>query len=249
METKIISSGDSYKELLDKLNRVYPSEPFERYSDLVINSLLNKSVDMVLGESYNKRRISKRKSVLIEDDFRSRVQGIFGKWANIHNFKIHDRDIKFKTNVSGIYRNNRGRLYSLFKPSDLYITSHCLDRFEERLDTDRYNGYFTKVWDRCRLSLRADPTSLDILRESVIDSDREYSIDCKGGIIYYKTGFGILVIQSIEDIYVALTFLLYEMVEDRDRLQWKKVIGGGGVIDLLGDFLKLDSVNIVFFGD
>jgi len=241
MKAHLLKRNDPADGLLEKLNKVYPSYPFEKYPEATIIYMLNECLDEVLGKDYTKQRISKRKEKILYDRFLGKIQCKFGPWVNIHNFKIKGYDVFFNTNAAGIYNNEKGRLYAISTP-DLYITSHAMSRFEERLDTDFYLDYFEYVLERVRKQFRASATALDILRESIVTSEMEYAQ--KDNLIYYKIKFGVIVLQRIEDIFVALTFLTFEMMEAQDRLQWKKVIGMDKEVSNLADILCMETVNI-----
>ena len=125
----------------------------------------------------------------------------------------------------------------------MFATSHSLARFEERIDTDKYNEFFEFLLNRIRKNIKAEPTSLDILIETIYFSEMEYAKE--NDFIYYKTRFGIIVLQQVEDVFVVLTFLTFDMVKQKSWLKWKKIIGIQRDDPMsFGDTFKMKTVNI-----
>lgn len=203
-----------YLELLQKHFRDVST--FEKHPDAMLNIIFTKIYNRILGEDYNKKRVSKRKEKKIRDELLTIMRKKYGRWINLFNFS-------FKTPHNAVYQTNFNRVYKIKKIGTLYgspsnnmcgnvfYTSHCLERFEERVDSDCYNPLTINL----RREYKAEPTCADIIIRLVLSSNLEYAL--KDEFCYLNIHVGAIVLENLGDVFIAKTFLSPEMLKD---LQW-----------------------------
>jgi len=214
---------------------------FEKHPDAMLNILFTQTYDEVLGPNFNKKRISKRKEKLIKEKLISRLRNKYGRWINLTNFKFKSpHNLVYSTNFNRVYKvKSSGILYG--SPSqnicgNMFYTSHCLERFEERVPPLHYSPL---IEDFQRIQ-KNEPTSADIVAGLVVASNMEYAI--KPNFCYLNVRVGVLVIENFGDLFIAKTFLTPDMLND---LEWFQPLSRTKRdLNTFADFLKLESIKI-----
>lgn len=190
---------------------------YEKHPDAMMNIIFTESYQKILGPNYNKRRIGKRKEKQIKALLLERMKNKYGRWINILNFKFKNSNVAvYETNFNRVYRiKNTGILYG--SPSNhlcgnIFYTSHCLERFEERVPPEHY---FPVINELHRI-YKTEPTSADIIVALVLCSNLEYAL--KDQFCYLNVRVGVLVLEILDNLFIAKTFLTEDML--KDDLQW-----------------------------
>jgi hypothetical protein len=192
---------------LDTLRKYMNARPHEKYPDVMINYIVQKTFDEILGEDFAKERISRRKSEKIYALLTAKIRGYYGKWVNILNFKVKEhRRISFSTNFDRVYNTDRGRLFGISHYSPIWknvlFTSHCLERFEERADFKKASPLI-EVFKKNR---KAEPTAADLLYSLILVNDYSYA-PVGEEEYYFDVGIGCVIMINYDNVSVVKTFL------------------------------------------
>lgn len=207
METSI---EIAQKESLEILNKHFSAKPYEKYSQAMLNHYAMEAYHEVLGKNHSKKRVSERKEREIRNCFIAKLQERYGKWVNVKNFRIKGRgSISYNSNFSIVFTTPEGKLYraaSRGVSRDVFFTTHCLERSEERIDPSLIAPY-TKWLEK---KIRSKPTTFDILSGLIfVERDFEHAIVDKSWYLNLKVG--VLVMENHEHIFVAKTILAPHM--------------------------------------
>jgi len=207
IETKYESS------VLELLNKYIRAVQIEAHTPAMINFMVRESGDKILGKDYVKQRISvksqKKIHALVLKDMRRR-------YGHLINIKI--KNVKkwlWESNFEYIYKTEFGRLYNNAYLENFFYTTHCLDRWDERVDHDKYKE-FSKFFYK---KFHTYPTSLDILN-FLINLGFQYGIkDNDSSIRFINVNQGCVVIDVWGgELFIAKTFLPHNMF-DKD-IRW-----------------------------
>lgn len=231
----------NYLELLQKH---FPDvSTFEKHPDAMLNLIFTEVYEKILGPNYSKKRVSKRKEKIIKNKLIERMRNKYGRWINILSFEFKTPAYaRYDTNFNRAYRiKNMGILYG--SPSqhlcgNIFLTSHSLERFEERLDPQCYAPITNELINL----YKTEPTSADVLVALILTSNMEYAL--KDNFCYLNIRVGVLVLENLGDIFIAKTFLTDEMIAD--NLQWYLPLRKNKNIRLSSfvEFLELEKIKI-----
>jgi hypothetical protein len=185
----------------------------------------------MLGAHFNVARLEKYEDAIVKGFFyegmkkyqrqqrvgehlRSKVQKYMGeqlrkRWGPY--ISVLRRKDKFFCNFCMVYKTELGRLYQSSIFPDLFITSHALERYEERMPdletfelTSGINRAFKKQWG-------TSPTAYDSL-DSILSTVTEYGVpEEQGDTLILNLTFGFLILDVFENFSVAKTFLAPDM--------------------------------------
>ena len=212
----LVRDKDEEQMYLDLLNLHFKAVTAEEYPDAIMNLIFREAYEKVLGQFYRKNRVSRRKAKKIKEYILTKLRRKYGRWINLTNFKIKDVDrVIFKTNFNRVYDiKGQGKLYG--SPSEqlcgnIFYTTHCLERFEERIPEFLYEP----VTETLKRSFKADPTSADIIVGLVMTSNLEYGVWKE--FKYLNLNVGALVLEDLGDVFIAKTFLTPDMLYEDMR--------------------------------
>lgn len=199
---------EHYLEVLRTKYRVIPAE---KYPDVMIKMFLDQALSKYVGNKNPKKRMVDRVSKYIQDKVRSH----YGRYASLTDFEIKRGSVSFHTNFHLIFKvkdvqHNLGYLYgsNLKGPCEgILFTEHSLERFEERSIPVILDSLRSKLKD----GRGSEPTILEIISYIIsVNPPMEYG---RFQDIYYMNILtGILVLEKIEDVYIAKTYLSPEML-------------------------------------
>ena len=196
---------------LEVLRTKYKVSPVEKYPDAMLKMFLDQALSKYVGNKNPKKRMIDRVSKYIQDKVRTH----YGRYASLTDFEIKHGNVSFHTNFHLIFKvkddqYNLGYLYgsNLNGPCEgILFTEHSLERFEERS--------IPVILDSLRSKLRdgrgTEPTTLEIL-SYIISMYPPIEYGRFQDIYYLNILTGILVLEKIEDVYIAKTYLLPEML-------------------------------------
>lgn len=241
-KSKIIRDKEEEQIYLDLLNYHFKAVTAEKHPDAMMNLIFQRSFEEVLGVSFSKKRISKRKEKAIKNLILQKLRNKYGRWINLTNFKIKNiNQCLFATNFNRVYNvEGQGKLYG--NPSDsisggVFYTTHCLERFEERVPPHLYEP----ITDRLKTSFKSEPTSADIMFGLVMSSNREHGV--WEGFKYLNINVGALVLEDLGDVFIAKTFLTPDMLDP--GLKWYQALTEkGDNFHCFADLLKYECVKI-----
>ena len=234
---KIIRNKEEEQIYFDLLKRHFKSvESYEKYPDATLNLLFSSTVDKILGKNFTKKRISQRKENKIKNIIAQKLRSKYGKWISFTNFKIKPNLIfSCATNLSRIYKvNDRGILYGC--PShqicgNIFLTSHCLERFEKRADP----AFYAPIIPKLKIVLKTEPDLINILITLIQISNLEYGY--LNEFCYLNIFVGFLVVENLGDVFITKTFMTPEMV--KENLKWYQAeIGDENETHSFADVLK-----------
>jgi hypothetical protein len=170
----------------------------EKYENAIINMLFNEGLKKHQKIQRIGEHLLKRVQKFMGEELRKR----YGPYISVLR-----RKEKFLCNFSMVYKTEHGRLYQSSIFPDLFITSHCLERYEQRMPdletfelTSGINAAFRKRWG-------ADPTAYDSL-DNILNAVTEYGVPVdQGDTLILNLTFGLLVLDVFEHFSVAKTFL------------------------------------------
>jgi len=229
-----------YLDLLSNhFDKVTTAEP---HPDAIINLIFKDAFDKVLGMNYRKQSISLRKGLKIRNIILERLRKKYGPYINLTHFKIKDAEnIRFSTNFNRVFNiKGLGRLYG--SPSDLlcgniFYTTHCLEQLEKRVPEYLYAPLAREIKEAYKMK----PTIADIMIGMVMNSNLEYGI--WEGFKYINLTYGALVLEDLNDIFIAKTFLTPDMIH-RDMEWHAPLLKEGDGFHSFGDVFKHDSIKI-----
>lgn len=210
-KSKLIRNKEEEQIYLDLLNNHFKAVTAEKHPDAMMNLIFRESFEKILGVSFAKKRISRRKGNAIRDLILQKLRKSYGRWISLTNFKIKNVDqCIFRTNFNRIYSvEGQGKLYG--SPSNsisggIFYTAHCLERFEERIPP----YFYEPITEKLRKAFKAEPTSADSIFGLVLSCNQEYGVwkDFK----YLNLFVGILVLEDLGDVFIAKTFLTPDML-------------------------------------
>jgi hypothetical protein len=183
----------------------------------VANYLARQAYEEVLGTHYVKKRVSERKEHEIRDLFIQKLQSRYGKWINVKMFRIRGQgSMSYNSNFCLVFKTQNGKLYQAASRGicrDIYFTSHCLERFEERIDPNLIAPYTEWLAGK----IKSKPTTYDILTGLIfVERDFEYAKLNENWYLNLKVG--VLVMENFDHIFVAKTFLSPQMAIE--ELPW-----------------------------
>lgn len=230
------------EKYLKILNKHFKTMTCEKHPNAMLNIIFTDAYDKILGKNFKKQRISKKKGKKLRNEILRRLRTKYGRWINLTNFKAKDPgSITFQTNFNRVYRvEDQGILYG--SPSEMvcdgiFYTSHCLERFEERADSQLYEP----VTNEMKGIYGTEPTSADIMIGLVMSSNYEYGRWRE--FCYLNVRVGALVLEDLGDVFIAKTFLTPDMLHS--EMKWyQPIIDPEEHINSFQELINLDSTNI-----
>lgn len=204
------------------LNSNFKAIEVERYPNATLGFMINEYLDKYHGD--RQKRISLNTQKKVHKAVYERLRKMYGPWVTVRikNAKKWVWD----TNLGQVYKTENGRIYGTSIYDDLFITSHALERWEERVDI--------KLWahfDREHLRrFNIKPSALDrvmFLFETAIQIGI-YNEDPHTR--YLNVNGGIFVIQILKGIMIVKTFLKYDMF--MPPLIWYGIESGTWLTDI-----------------
>jgi hypothetical protein len=209
------------QKCLSLLNGHFKTYPFEKHPKAMLTILFQRGCDRILGKNFAKQRISKAKEKKLYQFINERLKACYGRWVMVDRFNIKNPYfVRFTCNLTVAFKNEWGNLYTSSSHrslEDVFFTAHCFERVEERLPTDVFQQVSGAVIRCMKFYPLAVPTSADITFLFTEVSNREHAR--YNGFIYLNIRVGVLVLQDFGNLYVAKTFLSYEMAETLN-LRW-----------------------------
>lgn len=187
---------DEFKKLiLEDLNKHFSASSLEKYDDATVSWLFKEGAKKYCGNG----RISERQ--------KNRIQKYMIKWLRSHYgryMNVMRRKDRYFFNFSQAFKTKMGRLYNIRYPANILITSHALDRFEERVNIDEYKSDWRSAFKK---RYHTEPTILDFA-DYLMSFVEEYAVPFSESSIYFNVGLGIFVADWYNTFGLIKTFLL-----------------------------------------
>ena len=206
--------------VLKLLNENFKAVCLEKHMDATMHFFVRESCEKVLGKDFKKNKIGIKKQFKIHDHALQQMRSRYGSLVNIKILNL--KRWAWATNLNFVFKTEKGRLYGSHLYEDFFITSHCIERWEERMNHDHYKYYrqfFTKRY-------HTKPTNFDTL---LFTLSLTHQIGLKReepDFRYLNINQGCIVVEILGGICVAKTFLSTEMVENDDLIVWYDSTGG-----------------------
>lgn len=201
-------------EVLELLNANFKTCILEKHPYANMVSLITQASEKVLGKNFNGEKVGVKKQYRIHDIVLNQMHARYGPQVNVKIVNI--KKWRWATNLNRVYKTENGRLFGTYFFDDFFFTAHSLDRWEERINHDRFK-YFSQYF---KLRYHTYPNSLDMLIFTIrmphqIGLKRDYP-----NYRYLNMNQGCLVIEILGGICVAKTFLSLDMVKDEKYISW-----------------------------
>jgi len=193
--------------------------PVEKYFNISLSYIFEETLVEIYGKK-NVEKFSKKKLEKIKTKIQNKLRTRYGKYITLSQLIWHRRsgNFRFVTNFNSTYKTKKGILYGHYKTGRLrqiFYTSHCLQRFDERINKEQY-AKFSKIYKRLN---GVYPIANDLI-DFLIYCAYQYGI--AKDYRYLNIYFGTLVVQTFRNIYIVKTFLLPEMHDER-KVDWYKL--------------------------
>jgi hypothetical protein len=240
------NSEDQYIRALKTKYKVVPAE---KYPDAIVKLHLDQAKLKFVGNKKIKQRMVDRMSKYIQE----KIKISYGKYATMSNLVVKDGGVKFHTNFHLIFKvkdenHNLGYLYGSDMTGicdGILFTEHSLQRFEQRAVPFFYETAKTKFKDQ----IGNEPTVLDVLAFTMTTKEI-FEYGKYNDLLYLNVHTGILVLERIEDIYIAKTYLTPGMLNT--PVTWYRVKQRESPYIGAHTFFSLECEEIkdpVFFGN
>jgi hypothetical protein len=200
--------------VLKLLNENFKAVCLEKHMYATMKFMVREASEKVLGKDFNKYKVGVKKQLKIHDETLKQLRMRYGPLVNIKIMSL--KKWGWATNLNYIFKTDRGRLYGTFLYEDFFITSHCIERWEERMNHDHYK-YFRQFFKKC---FYTDATNLDTLLFSI---ELTHQIGLKmeePNFRYLSINQGCIVLEILNGICVAKTFLTTDMVQNEKFIVW-----------------------------
>jgi hypothetical protein len=205
--------------IFDILKAHYDSDirEVEKYSAANLSRMISMASYEICGNNFKKP--SKKQIKKIRKNITNRIQVRYGKYFSLKGFNFINRreSFNFGTNLNYSYRHKKGILYghapeSFLRP--LFYTTHCLERFTERVDPTLYK----KLSEAFKRRSGSDPSPADILD---LFAKGAFSFGYDKDYRFLNVFFGTLVLEMHKDVLVCKTFLLPDML--KKGVNWREI--------------------------
>ena len=199
---------------LKLLNANFKTLSIEKYPEANLDFLVTEVTKKVLGKNFNKSKIGIKKQYKIHDIVLKQMRNRYGHLINIKIMST--KKWRWVCNLNRVYKTELGRLFGTYIYDDFFFTSHSLDRWEERINHERFK-YFTQFF---KIRYHTDPTNLDIL---IFNIQLTHQIGIKINEKQYRylsMNQGCLIVEILGGICIAKTFLSIDMVKDDKDITW-----------------------------
>lgn len=200
------SNYDDY--ILNLLNKYLDAAQVEAHTQAMINLIVDQCLEKVLGKNFKKERISRKKQKKVHDMVLREFRKRYGPLINIQI--INMKKWIWSSNFEFIFKTNLGRLYSCLPFNNLFFTSHCLERWDERVAPEKYKE-FSSAFHKKYLTY---PTSLDILNFLITIPLQYGMVDPNDLYRYLNINQGCIVLEVLGEVVIAKTFLSHEMIPE-----------------------------------
>lgn len=190
------------------LKKYYPASQKEKFSKssviFFINEAKTRESNKSLGEKAWKR---------IATYTRTQLQKHYGPYANI----LIDKRGNISYNIDQIYKTPFGTLYASNGIKHILITTHALDRFEQRISQQTqqaFKKYFLLKYKFATSTLETVVYYIMHPKSYFIDKNGDYFLLCFLNPPLHIIGHVICVLQKIETIFIVKTILPQENVKN-----------------------------------
>lgn len=228
-------------EVLVMLREQFSAAQLEKYDTAVMNMLFD---DGVKKFRQGNKRVGDHVLRKVQKYMIEHLRSMYGPYLTV----LRKKD-RFFFNFSMVYKTQRGRLYQSTTYPDLFITSHALERYEERMPdletldlASGINTLFRNKWG-------TSPTAYDSL-DDILRGINEYGVPVdQGDTLILNLTFGFLVLDVFEKFSVAKTFLLPGM--NVPKCEWFERQSPITVLDatVLEDSVPIDQPFLFVFQD
>lgn len=200
--------------ILELLNSNFKTCILEKHPYANMKSLITQASDKVLGKNFKGTKIGVKKQIKIHDIVLKQMHARYGSLVNIKIMNI--KKWSWATNLNQVYKTEHGRLFGTYLYDDFFFTSHSLDRWDERIDQEKFK-YFSQFF---KLRYHTEATSMDKL---IFTIQMPHQIGLKRNqpsFRYLNVNQGCVIIEILGGICIAKTFLSLDMVKDEKYISW-----------------------------
>lgn len=202
--------------VLESLNKHFKTFAAEKYPTAVLEFYFTEGIKKFVGEKPF-RSIGKRKRKKVVEYVLKKLRAHYGKYINILSF---DKKGRYVTNFDYVFKTEYGRLYGYDPYTNMsltFLTTHSLERFEERVPEDNYRDFITIF----KQYFGVEPTAADVLKYLMLVAvEMGITKDC----FYVNFVHGVAVIEPLPNgIFIVKTVLTPEMVNR--KIDWFVFVG------------------------
>lgn len=185
------------------LNSNFRATEIERHPMATLEFWISEYVNKYHGDSH--KRISLKTQKKVHKAVVKKLRKMYGPWVTV---RIRSpKKWSWDTNLGQVYKTENGRIYGTPTYDDLFITSHAIERWEERSNIIHWAHFDRAHTQRFHIS----PSGLDrvlFLFESALQVGISYE---NPFYRYLNVNGGVFVIEILEGIMIVKTFLNYHM--------------------------------------
>jgi hypothetical protein len=200
--------------VLKLLNENFKAVCLEKHINAIMHLLVRDATEKVLGKDYKKNKVGIKKQFYIHDLALQQLRLRYGPLVNIKIVNL--KKWAWATNLNNIFKTDKGRLYGSFQYEDFFITSHCIERWEERMNHDHYK-YYRQFFKK---RYHTDPTDFDTLMFTIQLTHQVGLKMMEPNFRYLNINQGCIVLEILGGICVAKTFLSTDMVQNDNLIVW-----------------------------
>lgn len=191
-------------ELIKKLlNSNFKATEIERYPMITLDFWVNEFLDKYHNKK--KKKVSANTQKKVHKAVLNQLRRMYGPWVTVRI--KNSKKWVWDTNLGQVYKTHNGRIYGTPFYDDIFITSHAIERWEERSISEKWK-HFDKVHKKRYFVL---PSSLDkvlflIVFPLQVGISNQYPF-----YRYLNVNGGVFVVEILEGIMIVKTFLKYHM--------------------------------------
>lgn len=188
--------------VLEALNKHFKATTVEKYEEATVGFLFHEGVRKF---SRGNKKVSSRENHRIQKYMIGYMRAHYGPHVN-----VLQRKGRFLFNLTRVYKTDFGRLYSIDRIINLFVTSHALDRFEERtngigkdFEIESFKRRFKQKWN-------TEPTTYDLV-DSLMDKVTQFGLSYNEDSVLINIGYGLFIAEIYVPFCVATTYLTPDM--------------------------------------
>lgn len=189
------------KGCLKILNESFRTASLEEYDQAMLGVVLKEGLQKY---GRGKERISLHQYARIQRHMVHRLQLRYGPYINV--FRRKDR---FNCNLQDCYKTDMGRLYNSRGIKNLFVTTHAIERFEERTEIFKDSTFMVRTRLEYQRMFGTQPTAWDLMEDRL---HKVYQYAKFDDSLYLNLSVGVLAVDRLPNmVCVGKTFLTPEM--------------------------------------
>jgi len=186
---------------LKTLNENFRATSLEQYNEAMMSVALKEGLEKY---GHGKERLSLHQYARVQKHMIHRLRLRYGPYINV--FRKKDR---FGCNLKDCYKTDMGRLYNSMGIRNLFVTTHAIERFEERTVAFDDTPFIIKTRMDYQKSSGTNPTAWDLMEDQL---NHAYQYTRTGNNMHVNLGVGVLAVDMLPNmVCIGKTFLTPDM--------------------------------------